>query len=179
MSEIAIRVLTGDEATIDRLASILAQTVAAGGSVHFMHPVAHRDANAYWRDALADADRGGRIVLGAFQGDDLVATVTLWLDTPPNQPFRAEIWKLMTAPDARRAGAARALMQEAERLAAEHGRTLLNLDTATEGGAAPLYESLGWTKAGEIPGYAYQPHGGLVGTAIYYKRIEPRPGSCS
>jgi ribosomal protein S18 acetylase RimI-like enzyme len=179
MSKIAIRTLASDAATIDRLAAILVQTVEAGGSVHFMHPVQHARAASYWRDALADADSGGRIVLGAYKGDDLVATVTLWLDTPPNQPFRAEIWKLMTAPDARRLGAARALMNEAERLAAEHGRSLLNLDTAVEGGAAPLYESLGWIKVGEIPGYAYQPHGGLVGTAIYYKRIERAPGSCS
>ena len=52
-----------------------------------------------------------------------------------------------------------------------HGRTLLNLDTATEGGASELYESLGWTRAGVIPDYAYKPQGGLVGTAIYYLRL--------
>jgi hypothetical protein len=62
-------------------------------------------------------------------------------------------------------------MVEAERLAVDHGRSLLNLDTAVEDGAAPLYESLGWIRAGEIPAFAYKPHGGLVGTAIYYKRL--------
>ncbi len=116
-----------------------------------------------------------RIVLGGFVDGQLVGTVTLWLATPPNQPFRAEIWKLMTDPAARRRGVARALMLEAERLASERGRSLLNLDTAIDGGAAPLYESLGWVFAGEIPGYAYKPHGGLVGTAIYYKRIAGPP----
>jgi len=168
MTTLQIQRLSAEPAVIDRLAEILVKTVAAGGSVHFMHPVAADAAAAYWRDALADA---GRIVLGGIIAGRLVGTVTLWLDTPPNQPFRAEIWKLMTDPDARRQGVARALMREAERLAAERGRTLLNLDTAIEGGAAPLYESLGWTRAGEIPGFAYKPHGGLVGTAIYYKRI--------
>lgn len=156
------------EADIPRLAEILEATVAAGGSVHFMDPVPPGAAAAYWSGAVADP---GRIVLGAFVRGTLQGTVTLWLDTPPNQPFRGEIWKLMVHLDARGQGLARALMLEAEALAAQHGRTLLNLDTATEGGASELYESLGWTRAGVIPGYAYKPQGGLVGTAIYYKAL--------
>jgi len=166
-----IRRLNQQSGVIDRLAEILVDTVAAGGSVHFMHPVAHDEAADYWRGALADTE--GRILLGAFLDDRLVGTVTLWLDTPPNQPFRAEIWKLMTDPATRGRGVARALMLEAERLAAIHGRSLLNLDTAVEDGAAALYEKLGYIRAGEIPGYAYKPHGGLVGTAIYYKTVQP------
>jgi ribosomal protein S18 acetylase RimI-like enzyme len=164
-----IRPLAHDAPTVDRLADILAATVAAGGSVHFMDPTPIDQARAYWTGALADT---GRIVLGAFVDGALMGTVTLYLDTPPNQPFRGEIWKLMVAPEGRRQGLARALMLEAQRLAAEHGRTMLTLDTATEGGASELYESLGWERAGVIPDYAYKPHGGLVGTAIYYKRLE-------
>ena len=38
----------------------------------------------------------------------------------------------------------------------------LVLDTATEGGAAGLYERLGWSQVGEIPDFALKPHGGLV-----------------
>lgn len=163
---ISIRPL--DAAAVPRLAEILRETVAAGGSVHFMDPVPAGGAEAYWSAAVADP---GRIVLGAFVEGKLQGTVTLWLDTPPNQPFRGEIWKLMVAPSARGRGLARALMLEAERMAAERGRTLLNLDTAVEGGASELYESLGWTRAGVIPDYAYKPHGGLVGTAIYWKKL--------
>jgi hypothetical protein len=62
-------------------------------------------------------------------------------------------------------------MVEAEQAARSAGRTLLNLDTAVEGGASELYESLGWIRAGVIPDFAYKPMGGLVGTAIYYKPL--------
>ena len=40
-----------------------------------------------------------------------------------------------------------------------------------EGGASALYEGLGFTLAGEIPDYAFKPHGGLTGTLIYWKRL--------
>jgi ribosomal protein S18 acetylase RimI-like enzyme len=171
MDSFAIRPLSADPATIVRLAEILGEVVAAGGSVHFMDPTPLDQAEAYWAKALAGAQAGDRVVLGGYVEGRLEGTVTLFLDTPPNQPFRAEIWKLMTSPAARGKGVARALMIEAERIAVERGRTLLNLDTAIEGGASELYESLGWVRAGVIPDYAYKPQGGLVGTAIYYKRV--------
>jgi ribosomal protein S18 acetylase RimI-like enzyme len=169
MSAVEVRPLDDAPEVAERLAQILVATVADGGSVHFMHPVPPDQALAYWRTALADA---GRLVLGGFvDGGALVGTVTLWLDTPPNQPFRAEIWKLMTDPAARRRGVARALLCEAETQARARGRSLLNLDTASDGAAAALYESMGWIRAGQIPDYAYKPTGGFTSTTLYYKRL--------
>ena len=78
---------------------------------------------------------------------------------------------MMTRISHRGRGVAKALMREAERMAAERGRTLLVLDTATDGGASGLYEGLGFKLTGEIPDYALKPHGGLSGTKIYWKRI--------
>jgi ribosomal protein S18 acetylase RimI-like enzyme len=78
---------------------------------------------------------------------------------------------MMTRVNRRGRGIARALMIEAERIARERGRTLLTLDTAEEEGAGPLYEKLGFVRAGVIPDYALKPYGGLVGTIIYWKRI--------
>jgi GNAT superfamily N-acetyltransferase len=111
------------------------------------------------------------VVLGALADGRLVATVTLLLDCPPNQPHRGEIAKMMTRVRWRGRGIARALMLEAEGVARAHGRTLLTLDTAAEDGAGPLYEKLGYTRAGEIPDYAYKPFGGLCATIIYWKRL--------
>jgi ribosomal protein S18 acetylase RimI-like enzyme len=76
----------------------------------------------------------------------------------------------MTRISHRGRGVAKALMQEAERAAVERRRTLLVLDTAVDGGAAGLYEGLGFTAAGMIPDYALKPHGGLTATMIYWKR---------
>jgi ribosomal protein S18 acetylase RimI-like enzyme len=114
-------------------------------------------------------------VLGAFDGERLIATVSLLLDCPPNQPHRAEIAKMMTRVSHRGRGAATALLREAEALAVARGRTLLTLDTATDEGASGLYEKQGFNFAGEIPDYALKPHGGLTGTRVYWKRIGSRP----
>ncbi|AZO23003.1 MULTISPECIES: GNAT family N-acetyltransferase [unclassified Mesorhizobium] len=171
MNSPEIRVLGDDAATCAMLADLLIETVAAGGSVSFMHPLSLDAAREFWCKSLAAAKRAERAVLGAWDGETLVGTVTLILDCPPNQPHRAEIAKLMIRLDHRGKGTATRLMRAAEKLAVENGRTLLVLDTASEEGAAGLYEKLGFTLTGEIPDYALKPHGGLTGTLIYWKRI--------
>jgi ribosomal protein S18 acetylase RimI-like enzyme len=171
MPGIAIAALTDRPNIRNALNELLVETVASGGSVSFMHPLALATADAFWRDALASAGRGERIVLGAFDGESLVATVTLLLGLPPNQPHRAEIAKMMTRLSHRHRGIATALMRAAEQMAIERGRSLLVLDTAVDDGASGLYERLGFNLTGIIPDYALKPHGGLTGTMIYWKRI--------
>ncbi|WP_315744468.1 MULTISPECIES: GNAT family N-acetyltransferase [unclassified Bradyrhizobium] len=153
------------------LGELLVETVASGGSVSFLHPLPVQIAEEFWRKSLAAATRGERIIIGAFDREDLVGTVTLQLDLPPNQPHRAEIAKMMTRLSHRNRGIATALLRAAEQLACAYGRTLLVLDTAVDGGASQLYEGLGFQLSGVIPDYAFKPHGGLTGTKIYWKKI--------
>ncbi len=171
MPHFAIKPLADAPAIRDALSELLIETVAIGGSVSFMHPLAKDDADTFWQDSLGAVARGERIVLGAFDGDDLVGTVTLLLKLPPNQPHRAEIAKMMTRVAHRNRGVATALMCAAEALAIADRRTLLVLDTAEEDGAGPFYERLGFKLTGLIPDYALKPRGGLTGTLIYWKRI--------
>ena len=166
-----IEPLASSPLTHAALSEILIEVVAAGGSVSFMHPLSTEAAVNFWQASLAAASRGERIVLGAYDRDDLVGTVTLLLDLPPNQPHRAEIAKMMTRPSHRHLGVATALLRAAEEHAVAHGRTLLVLDTAVDDGASQLYERMGFTLAGIIPDYALKPHGGLTGTMIYWKRL--------
>jgi ribosomal protein S18 acetylase RimI-like enzyme len=171
MAALAITPLSDTPAIRRALGELLVEAVAGGASVHFLHPLVPADAERFWDGALAAAARGERVVLGAFDGAALVGTVTLLLDCPPNQPHRAEIAKLMTRRSHRGRGVATALMRAAEAIAIERARSLLVLDTAVDGGAAGLYEALGFTLAGVIPDYALKPHGGLTGTMIYWKRL--------
>ena len=171
MSAIEINALRASPDIRLWLSEILIETVANGGSVSFMHPLQPVAADAFWDRALAAAGRDERIILGAWDGELLAGTVTLLLDCPPNQPHRAEIAKMMTRLSHRGRGIATALMRRAEEIAVKRKRTLLVLDTATDGGASGLYEKLGFSLAGEIPDYAFKPHGGLSGALFYWKRI--------
>lgn len=175
MTDVAIRTLGATPEIRAQLTDLLIATVAAGGSVGFMHPLERNRAEAFWDGVLAAAERGERIVFGAFDGDAVVATVTLSLDCPPNQPHRGEIAKMMTAPSHRGRGIAMVLLRAAEREAVARGRWLLVLDTASDEGAAGLYQRAGFRLAGEVPDYALKPHGGLTGTLIYWKRLEGAP----
>jgi ribosomal protein S18 acetylase RimI-like enzyme len=172
MSEIEIQIEElVDSSHIRQLGELLVEVVANGGSVSFMHPMAKSEAEDFWSQSLTSAARGERVILGAFEEDTLIGTVTLLLDFPPNQPHRAEIAKMMTRVNHRGRGVARSLLREAERIAARHGRTLLVLDTAADEGASGFYEKQGYTLSGLIPDFAYKPHGGLTATMIYWKRI--------
>jgi ribosomal protein S18 acetylase RimI-like enzyme len=170
-SQFEIEILGYRADVVEELAELIIEVVANGGSVSFMHPLSKKTAMAFWETSLASADRGERVVLGARENGKLISTVSLLLNCPENQPHRAEIAKLMTRVNKRGRGVARALVTEAEQIAVKKGRTLLNLDTAADEGAAGFYESLGFNKSGMIPDYALKPHGGLTDTIIYWKRI--------
>jgi ribosomal protein S18 acetylase RimI-like enzyme len=171
MPEIEIKALDTSPDVLHSLSEILVEAVAHGGSVSFMHPLPREKARAFWQASLVSAARGERIVLGAFDGTQLIGTVTLSFDVAQNQPHRAEIAKMMTRIGHRGRGIATALLRSAEKMALERGRNLLVLDTATDGGASGLYERLGFNLTGEIPDYALKPHGGLTGAKIYWKRL--------
>src|SRR5215204_3463328 len=122
MPDIAIKPLNPSPHIRASLSEMLIEAVAHGGSVSFMHPLPPEIANAFWEKALAATARGERIILGAFDGYQLVGTVTLVLDLAPNQPHRAEIIKMMTRVSHGGRGVAKALLHAAERAAIEHGR---------------------------------------------------------
>ncbi|WP_237152421.1 GNAT family N-acetyltransferase [Oryzibacter oryziterrae] len=173
MTDIRIHPLDASSDTIEQLATLIVETVAGGGSVSFMHPMELERARDFWWGSLEAAARGDRVVLGAIDNGRIVGTVTLITSLPPNQPHRAEISKMMTAASHRGRGIAMALLKEAERIAIALGRPHLMLDTASDGGAAGLYEKAGFHFVGEVPDFALKPHGGLTGTRFYWKQVEP------
>jgi len=170
-ADFMIAPLTDTPAIRAGLRDLLMDVVDAGGLVHFMAPLSPADADVFWDGALKSASRGERLMFGAFDGTLLTGTVTILLNSPPNAPHRAEVAKMMTLSSHRRRGIARALLRHAEREGLKHGKTLLVLDTAAEGGSSALYESEGFSFMGGMPDHAYRPHGGFCATRFYYKQV--------
>jgi len=73
MNSIEIGALNASAETLAMLADLLVETVAAGGSVSFMHPLAPEAANVFWERSLAAAAKDERVVLGAWDGKVLPA----------------------------------------------------------------------------------------------------------
>ncbi|MBL0210105.1 MAG: GNAT family N-acetyltransferase [Holophagaceae bacterium] len=160
-----------EEAQIDALAEVLIDCVEGGASVGFMRPLTRDRAVSFWRRVAQDVATGERALLVAEDALGLCGTVQLLLGQPENQPHRADLAKMLVHPRARRRGLGAALMRAAETAARDCGRTLLVLDSVTGGDAARLYESLGWVRVGEIPGYALFPQGGLCSTTVFYRDL--------
>jgi ribosomal protein S18 acetylase RimI-like enzyme len=171
--QIEIRRLASSELQeqLDALAGVLADCVAGGASVSYMWPFSHEQARSAFEVVAAEVEQGRRLVLVAFADGNLVGTVQVILALPPNQPHRGEIAKLLVHRSARRRGIARLLMEGAEAEARAEGKTLLVLDTVTGDAAERLYERLGWTRVGVVPGYALYPDGRPCDATIFWKSL--------
>jgi len=169
-ADIAVLDAKAVHAAADELGEVLADCVAGGASVSFMLPYSRDDAAGFFRQVAASVARGDTVLLAARVDGRIVGTVQLGLDTPPNQPHRADLKKMLVHRSARKKGVGMALMARAEAVAKERGRTLLVLDTAS-GDAERLYARSGWQRVGTIPDYALWPDGELCNTTIFWKKL--------
>jgi GNAT superfamily N-acetyltransferase len=159
-------------AALDQLAAVLADCVEGGASVSFMSPFSHADALVFFRKVAASVALGDTVLLAAKLDGKIVGTVQLGLITPPNQPHRADIKKLLVHRSARGHGVGAALMAQVEEEARRHRRWLLVLDTVPGENGYRLYVRAGWTRTGIIPDYALFPDGRLCDTAVFWKRLD-------
>jgi GNAT superfamily N-acetyltransferase len=159
------------DAALDQLANVLVDCVEGGASVNFMAPFSHREALAFFRKVASSVAAGDSVLLVAKLNDRIVGSVQLGLDTPPNQPHRADIKKMLVHRSARGQGIGAALMREVEKEARRRGRWLLVLDTVPGENGHRLYLRAGWTQTGLVPDYAMFPDGRLCDTAIMWKRL--------
>jgi len=150
---------------------VLFDCVEGGASVSFLWPFSREDAEAFFRKCIEGVEAGERILLAAFGDGRLVGTVQIITALPPNQPHRADVAKLLVHRGARGSGVGQKLMEEVERQARAAGKTLLVLDTVTDGDAERLYTRLEWTRVGVIPDYALFPDGQPCATTVFYKAL--------
>jgi ribosomal protein S18 acetylase RimI-like enzyme len=156
---------------LDGLAAVLVDCVEGGASVSYMAPFTQAQAREAFEGFVADVENGGRLLLAALDGEQVVGTVQVVFAWPPNQPHRADIAKLLVHRAARKRGIAQHLMAAAEAEALVEGKTLLVLDTVTGGDAERLYERLGYQRVGVIPNYALYPDGRPCATTVFYKDL--------
>ena len=172
MNRAAVRAVDAAELDVwrPRFCEILIDAVEHGASVGFLAPLDPAEVDAYWRRVENAVAEGRCLLLVAELEGEIIGTVQLDVDTLPNQRHRGTVSKLLVHTESRRRGVGEALMAAVELAAADAGRWLLTLDTATPD-AARLYVRTGWTESGVIPAYALNPDGSLTGTAFYWKEL--------
>lgn len=153
------------------LTDMLIETVAQGASIGFHPPLPPQEAIEYWQQTQAKITSGDTLMLVAHTNGKAVGTVQLALEGRPNARHRAEVQKLMVHPAWRSGGVGRNLMQALEKLADEHNRTLLMLDTDLGSAAEGLYQRMAYSRAGEVPAYTVQADGRTSATVIFYKHL--------
>jgi GNAT superfamily N-acetyltransferase len=173
-ADAAISVLTApiSDAALAELAAVLVDCVEGGASVSFMAPFSQADGVAFFRKVASSVASGDTVLLAAHLDGRIIGTVQLGLDTPPNQPHRADIKKMLVHRSARGRGIGAALMARVEEEARRGGRWLLMLDTVPGENGYRLYKRAGWTECGTIPNYAMFPDGRLCDTALFWKRLD-------
>lgn len=150
------------------LARLLRDAVDSGGSVGFWAPLGDGDALLYWREVMQGlVDKSVVLIVAEDQGE-VVGSVQVVLSTRQNGHHRAEVRKLMVHTSRRGHGLGRALLAAAHVEARFRGRTLLILDTRTGDAAEGLYESMGYKRAGQVPGYTVERDGTAHGTTFFF-----------
>lgn len=158
-------------AAVPQLARMLTEAVANGDSLSFMSPLSNENAVLFFESLLPEVGSGRRVLLAAFDGDEVVGTVQIAHAWQPNSTHRAEVVKLLVRRDRRGTGIGRLLMERLDEEARADGKSLLLLDTVSGSVADRLYEKLGWTRIGVIPEYALSPHGTMQAAAFFYKQL--------
>lgn len=174
---IKIRAITPADARrlLPDLAVLLVDAVAGGAGVNFMSGFGVDDAAAYWTRQIEGFESGDRVWVVAEDGGKAVGMVMCVFASQPNQPYRADVGKMLVLSSHRKQGIGAGLLNAIEAEAIKAGKSLLILDTTAGSAADRLYRRMGWTPFGTAPGYAYAPDGRLDDATFFYKQIAPTP----
>ncbi|WP_330212445.1 GNAT family N-acetyltransferase [Pseudomonas sp. Z18(2022)] len=153
------------------LVELLLDAVKHGASVGFMADFDEAQARSYLSGVQASIEDGSLLLWVVVRDEQVVASVQLALCLKANGLNRAEVQKLLVHSEARRRGLGQQLMAALELSARQYKRGLLYLDTEAGSGAEAFYQSLRYTKIGELPNYCQSPDGRYTPTAIYFKTL--------
>lgn len=132
---------------------LLLDAVKHGASIGFMADFDDAQARTYLSGVQASIEEGSLLLWVVVRDEQVIASVQLALCLKANGLNRAEVQKLLVHSSARRHGLGQQLMNSLELAARQHKRGLLYLDTEAGSGAEAFYQSLRYTKIGELPDY--------------------------
>ncbi|HCT04524.1 MULTISPECIES: GNAT family N-acetyltransferase [unclassified Pseudomonas] len=153
------------------LIELLLDAVKHGASVGFMADIDEAQARDYFTGVHTQLQDASLLLWVVVRDEQVIASVQLALCQKANGLNRAEVQKLMVHSQARRHGLGQQLMNTLELAARQHQRGLLYLDTEAGSPAEAFYQSLRYTKIGELPDYCQSPDGRAHPTAIYFKTL--------
>jgi acetyltransferase len=153
------------------LIELLLDAVQHGASVGFMADIDEAQARTYFSSMQASLEDASLLLWVVVRDEQVLASVQLALCQKANGLNRAEVQKLLVHSEARRRGLGQQLMNALELSARQHKRGLLYLDTEAGSDAETFYQSLRYTKIGELPNYCQSPDGRYSPTAIYFKTL--------
>ena len=159
------------EAALDDLAQLLLDAHASGMALGLAAPLDRERATAEWCATAPLLDPRNRIMLGVRAEGALVGTVQIVRASAENGSHRAEIARFVVRGDMRGRGIGRVLLEAAVERARELGISLLWLTTHADTDSDRIYERLGWTRMGTMPGYAARPDGSLADNVFYYLEL--------
>ena len=161
----------GVRAHADALAQLLLDAHASGMALGLPAPLTRDGAREAYEHAAARLAPSERMLLAAFDDDELVGAVQLDRAEAGNGRHRGEVRRLVVRTERRGGGIGRALLDAVVECGRRLDLRLLWLSTHEGAGAERIYERHGWTRVGVIPDWAVLPNGDLVGNSFYFLRI--------
>ena len=156
---------------LPQLSQMAVEAADDGVPVHFADCISDNDPENYWRE-ISQGMAGGKLaVLGALEGGKLLGSLSLCLNTPPNQAHCTRLRSMLVRSAMQRRGIGSALLAVAEAEARNRERWLMLAETVSGSPAAKLFTRAGWEKVGDVPAMVTLPHGGLAPGTIYFKRL--------
>lgn len=146
----------------------------------FLPPLANDKLLNYWKDRMAEAKEGTRVIVllligvapaARVQGDNLVGVAMLATPHSPSGPFRAQVEHLLVATKYRKRGGSVTLMNEIHGQAILKGRTLLTAQTESGSIAEKVFKKLEYVEIGKVPDHSVNASGELKDVVFFYKRL--------
>ncbi len=159
-------------ADLNDLCDATDSAIEAGGGFGWINPPTREIMERYWKGVMVVPER--HLLVARIDGI-IAGAVQLIEPSRHNetQAFCAQLSSAFMSPWARGMGAGRKLHETAEKLAADMGYKVIQLDVrVTQEAAVALYESLGYRKWGMNPTYAIV-HGQVIAGYYYSKNLAP------